>query len=449
MSPAGAAAAVTAYHELLAADPAAAREQAQSFEAALLEAGVRFGGAPMRSFLRPHLLERESWRELRGAGVRLLELLARVARRAFDGDAARLCDFLGTPEAERPWIAIDPGEPDVVWSRLDAFVGADGPRFIEVNNDAPAGFGYGDRMAALYQELPAFRELQRRFPISYPPSSPALVEAVLEAHRAHGGRARPRVAIVDFADVKTRPDQELLRASFEARGMDCVLADPRECELRTGRLHAAGRPIDVVYRRALLSELVAKQDEVKGLLDAYAAQAVPFVNSFRCRLSEDKAFFALVSDEAHAHLLGDDEAAFVARYVPWTRRLEERRTLHAGRGVELLPWAIAERERLVLKPTHEYGGRQVLIGSETPEAAWRQALERALGGPFVVQERQAIPEEPFPSFETGELAFVPLKVNANPFYVRGAEVGAVARASRDSVINVSAGGGSVPTFVVG
>ncbi len=42
-----------------------------------------------------------------------------------------------------------------------------------------------------------------------------------------------------------------------------------------------------------------------------------------------------------------------------------------------------------------------------------------------------------------------LKVNANPFYVAGEEAGAVTRASRSSVINVSAGGGSVPTFVVG
>jgi hypothetical protein len=44
---------------------------------------------------------------------------------------------------------------------------------------------------------------------------------------------------------------------------------------------------------------------------------------------------------------------------------------------------------------------------------------------------------------------VPLKVNVNPFYVAGEPVGAVTRASRNSVINVSAGGGSAPTFVIG
>jgi hypothetical protein len=67
----------------------------------------------------------------------------------------------------------------------------------------------------------------------------------------------------------------------------------------------------------------------------------------------------------------------------------------------------------------------------------------------VVQERVPITEEPFPVVDDGRLAFPPLKVNVNPFYVAGAEVGAVTRASLSSVINVSAGGGSVPSFVVG
>jgi uncharacterized circularly permuted ATP-grasp superfamily protein len=352
------------------------------------------------------------------------------------------------PDAEARHVALDPGEPDVIWSRLDAFVSPAGPRFIEVNSDAPAGFGYGDRMASIFQGLEAFRAVAARFRISYAASTPALVEAVLAAHRARGGQGLPRVAVVDFASVKTRADQELVREAFLERGVACALADPRECELREGRLYATGSPVDVVYRRAVLSELVACEPEVAGLLEAYRSGAALFVNSFRCRLSEDKALFALVTDERFAALLSDEERAFVSRHVPWTRKLEERRTERRGAAVDLVPFVLAERERLVLKPTHAYGGREVLIGSETKQHAWSEAVERGLGGPFVVQEREPIPEETFPVVEEGALRLVALKLNANPFYVRGAAVGAVARASLASVINVSAGGGSAPTFVV-
>ena len=444
-----AAAAIAAYHERIAADPAAALGEARALEEGFLREKLSFDGAPMRTFLRPHLIGRGDWEELRGTSRRVLELLARVARRAFGGDIRRLCGFLGTPEAEVRWVALDPGEPDVVWSRLDAFVTPRGPRFIEVNSDAPAGFGYADGMARLFAELPVFQEVARRFKVSYAASTPGLVEAVAAEYHARGGRDAPRVAIVDFASVKTRADQELIREAFLERDISCALADQRECELRAGRFQAGAFEANVIYRRAVLSELVACEPEVKGFFDAYVAGAALFVNSFRCRLSEDKAFFALVTDESFAELLTDDERALVARCVPWTRKLEERRTASRGRSLELVPFVLAERERLVLKPTHAYGGKSVLIGSETPAGLWQEAVRRGLGGPFVVQEREPIPEEAFPSFESGSLEFVQLKLNANPFYVRGAEVGAVARASRASVINVSAGGGSVPTFVVG
>ena len=402
----------------------------------------------MRTFLRPHFIGGPAWQTLREDGRRLLELAARVARHAFEGDVSRLCAFLGTPEAEARWVRLDPGAPDVVLSRLDAFLAPGGPRFIEVNSDAPAGFGYGDRMAELFTQLPIFRAFARAHRVSYRPSIPALTEAVLRAASARGGSS-VTVAIVDWEEVKTRADQQILREAFVARGARCLLADPRSIERRGGRLIAGGQAVDVVYRRAVLSELVDREDEVRDFLRAYAEGAAVFVNSFRCRLSEDKAFLALLTDEAFAPMLTQDERALVARTVPWTRKLEERRTTKDGREVDLLSFVRDHRAGLVLKPAHGYGGRDVLIGDETAPAEWDEAVHAGAGQPWVVQERVSIPEEPFPTFEEGSLRFEMLNVNANPFYVLGSEAGAVTRASRGAVINVSAGGGSVPMFVVG
>jgi uncharacterized circularly permuted ATP-grasp superfamily protein len=439
---------VSDYNRLVADDPGAV-EQARWLEAAFGRRGIRFGDLPMRTFLRPHLVARDDWGRLRDAGRRLLGLAARLARQAFGGDVGRLCAYLGTPEAEVPWVAHDPGPPDVLLSRLDAFLTPEGPRFIEINSDAPAGFGYGDQMAEVFRQLPAFQAFAHDRPVSYIPSGTALVEAVQRAWQQRGGPGPPVVAIVDFAGVKTRADQELLAEAFQARGMRCRLADPREVELRAGRPWLGALPLDVVYRRALLQELLERADEVRPLLEAYRAGAALFVNSFRCRLSEDKAFFALMTDEAFSSLLSEEERAFVGRHVPWTRRVEERKTLRDGRSIDLVPWILEHRSALVLKPAHGYGGQSVFVGDETPLAEWEAALGAALDAPWVVQERVAIPEEEFPVVESGRLAFEPLKVNVNPFWVAGAEVGAVTRASRSSVINVSAGGGSVPSFVVG
>lgn len=435
---------ISEYNQILEADPAAALEQAAWLEEEFVRQGITFDGAAMRSFLRPHFLRSSDWRALRDDGRRLLQLAERVARQAFGGDVDRLLEFLGIPDAERHWMRLDPGPPDVLLSRLDAFIGPDGPRFIEINSDAPAGLGYGDRMAEVFTRLPAFRAFQARHRVAYHASVPAAVNAVLGVPTR---TATPVVAIVDFAEVKTRGDQVILQRAFEERGVRCVLADPREMDLRDGWLWAGSQHVDLVYRRALLPELLEKRDEVRPFLRAYDSRVAVFVNSFRCRLSEDKVFFALLTDEAFAPLLSAEERALVARCVPWTRRVAERHTLRGGREVDLVPHVVEHREELVLKPAHGYGGREVFIGAETPAGEWENAVRAACQGPWVVQERVAIPEEVFPVCEDGAIAFKSFKVNANPFYAGGADVGAVARASVSSVINVSAGGGSMPTFV--
>src|SRR4029077_930788 len=128
-----------------------------------------------------------------------------------------------------------------------------------------------------------------------------------------------------------------------ARGLDCFLADPRAAEVRGGRLWAEGRAVDAVYRRAVLSEMVAREDEVRPFLESYRDGLAVFVNSLRCHLSEDKAFFAILTDEAFASLVTPEEADLLRRVVPWTRRVAERRTRREGREIDLVPHVVERR----------------------------------------------------------------------------------------------------------
>ncbi len=441
--------AIGRYHRLLAADPAAACEQADALREAFRRERVLFAGEPMATLLRPALLARADWESLRTNAARLAELAARVSRQVFDGDVRRLCAYLGTSDAEADWIELDPGPPDLLIARLDAFITPDGPRFIEINGDAPASIGYGERMARLFRELPVVRAFEREVPLSHEGSFEAFVRGLAARWRAWGGTGRPRIAIADWAESETRADEEILREALAARGFECVVADPRAMEIHRGRLHAGGAPVDLVYRRAVLSELVGREIEVQAFMGAYRHRLCPFVGSFRSRISEDKVFLAILGDEEFAHLLTPDEQEHVRRVLPWTRRLEERRTRKNGLEIDLVPYALANRESLVLKPAHEYGGREVLVGSEASWAEWDQALRAALGGPWVVQERVSAPEELFARCHGGELQIVPLRVNHGPFWIGGESAGSVARASAKSVVNVRVGGASVPTFVVG
>lgn len=437
-----------AYHRALERDAAEARREWEALQLSFEKRGVTFDGKPMATLLRPQFVARPVWDDLVAGARSLVTLCDRVSRHVFGGSTEALMDFLAVPESHRDVLRLDTASPDVALSRVDAFVEplTGRARFIELNSDAPAGFGYADRMARAFEDLPVLQALRPSHPHAHEDSVPALAHALLDASPVD----RPTVAIVDLRDVRTRPDQAILAEELARYGVDAVLSDPRDLEIAGGRLVSNGRAIDVVYRRTVIAELLAIRADARAFLDAYERGLAVFVNSFRCYFSEDKAFFAILTDERYEDLLLPDERAFVARHVPWTRRVEDRMTTRAGKPVDLLPHVELERANLVLKPAHAYGGKSVYIGSETRPEDWSVTLDRASrDGGWIVQERVTIPEEEFPVFDAdGRLSFRPLKVNTNPFYVAGHEAGAVSRVSRDSVINVSAGGGSVPCFVV-
>jgi uncharacterized circularly permuted ATP-grasp superfamily protein len=439
-------AAARQFNDAVRRHPAAAREQWLRLREAFSDRGITFDGEPMATFLRPQFVDRQTWATLTSAATQLVALAERVARTAFKGRLEELLDFLGAPERHRPLLRLLPSGPEVSLSRVDGFIGLGGVRLIEINSDAPAGFGYADRMTEVFSEMPLLQEMRRSIPIEAVGSVDALVAEL----RGHARVAKPRVAIVDMRSVRTLPDQEILREEFERRGLDAVLIDPRDMVVADGRLVANGQPVDLVYRRTVISEVLGIERDAPAFFEAYAKGLAVFVNSFRCYLSEDKAFLALLTDESFRGLLSPGERAFVAAHVPWTRKVEERATKWKGEKVDLIPWMEAYRSELVLKPSHGYGGDSVTVGSAVDELQWSGAIQTALSrGGWIVQERVEIPEEEFPVFDPdGNLRFESLKVNTNPFYVGGARVGAVSRVSRDSVINVSAGGGSVPTFVV-
>jgi hypothetical protein len=176
------------------------------------------------------------------------------------------------------------------------------------------------------------------------------------------------------------------------------------------------------------------------------------VNPFNCKLLHKKASFAVVSDERNAHLFNAREQEAIRQHIPWTRIVEDRRTLDStGATIDLLSYASANQERLVLKPNDEYGGKGVLIGWECDSTTWENALRTALDEPSIIQERAVIAYEDFPRIdEQGDVEISQRLVDCDPFLFHGDTVGAcLTRLSTVTLLNVTAGGGSVlPAFWV-
>jgi uncharacterized circularly permuted ATP-grasp superfamily protein len=183
---------------------------------------------------------------------------------------------------------------------------------------------------------------------------------------------------------------------------------------------------------------------------AVRERAVCMVNPFACKILHKKASLAVLSDERNAPLYTAQEREAIAANVPWTRVVEERRTTHGGAPIDLVPFIVEHKDDLVLKPNDEYGGKGIVLGWEVDDAAWAEALRAALREPYIVQERVALPSEPYPSIVDGRLLVTDRMLDTAPYVVYGQYVdGCLTRLSTAALLNVTAGGGSsVPTLLV-
>jgi uncharacterized circularly permuted ATP-grasp superfamily protein len=235
-----------------------------------------------------------------------------------------------------------------------------------------------------------------------------------------------------------------------------VICVPDDLHMREGRLIAevdgAVTPVTIVFKRVLTSELLMHYGAAAlehPLVQAYAAGACVVVNSFRAKLLHKKSLFALLSDEDHQAALSPEERAAVAAHVPWTRVVRPGTTSYQGEQVDLLPFAAANRDRLLLKPNDEYGGKGITIGWESDADTWNAALKAALETPSVVQEKVRIAYEPFPAMVDGKVVIAERLVDSDPFLFGTGVEGSLCRLSTVTLLNVTAGGGStVPMFVI-
>jgi uncharacterized circularly permuted ATP-grasp superfamily protein len=416
------------------------------------KAKLTFGNRVHCPFLRPFFLSPADEERVRTVAETIAELGERVAAAALQ-DKHLFAQFHLRPEEERlARLHADYGRASTA-SRLDAFLLPESLKFAEYNAESPAGLGYAETLAEIFRDLPVMGKFEKTFDVESYPLSAKLLDALVMSYVDWGGTSRqPQIAIVDWEEVPTWSEFQILQQRFEKMGVPTVIAEPRQLEFDGKSLFAHEKKIDLVYRRVLINDIVARPDECSALVKAYAANAVCVANTFRCKIPHVKAFFAVLTDEQNGALFSHSERELIKQHVPWTRAVADVETAHYGEQIELLAFIRRERNNLVLKPNDEYGGTGVTLGWETDEQAWDAAIEQALStknGVWVIQERIPVRREVFPYIpEMGKVQFRDMLVDFAPYLFRGKLCGFLTRLSATGLANVTSGGGQVPAFLV-
>ncbi len=409
-----------------------------------------FGERPLCTVLRPRFLTPGQYDTLRYAIAGVMPAFRKVQGAALADPTLRA--RFGLADWEEHLLASDPGfAASSPTARMDSFFAGDELWFTEYNAETPAAPAYCDVLAEVFSGLPIMQRFEQQYEMRPLPGRHHVLAGLLRAYEQWGGREKPHIAILDWREVPTYSEFVLFQEYFRSQGFECLIADPRQFEYRNGVLLADGiTPIQLIYKRVLIGELVEREGLDHPVIRAVRDGAACMVNPFRCKILHKKASLAILSDEVYRALFSADEARAIDQFIPWTRIVTERHTIFQGQPIDLLPFLAQHREHFVLKPNDEYGGKGIVLGWDVSAEQWAAGLQTALAEPHIVQRRVPVPAEPYPSLVEGRVEILDRMQDTNPFVWQDQYAsGCLTRLSTAALLNVTAGGGSsVPTFVV-
>ena len=353
--------------------------------AAIASSDVLAHGKPVPFSFVPTLHNRDDMAFYEGVASTTAAILGKVITRYLEDPGYRAL-FGFPPEIER-LILLPCGYGQLLpLARIDLFVDEHDKsfKFCEFNADGAAGMSRDAAIGAELEKTASFRRFAatrrsvRRFELI-----DSWVQAFLRVWASDPlskARPIPTVAVTDFTESAVMSDFTMFIRAFERAGVHARFVDTRGFSFdgQTLRDAADGTRIDAVYRRAVTSEIYTHLGECGALIDAVEASRVCLIGHFRTNVIHTKMVNVALFDESREEFLTPDEMAFVDAHVCRTHRLEE--------GAVDLAQVKAEREKWIVKPADDYGGRGVFAGVDFSDAQWEGIVDAHLGRGFIVQE---------------------------------------------------------------
>jgi hypothetical protein len=416
---------------------------ADALQQAMREKRLTESGRVVAPILRPHFLNARQHASL----VKTAEGLSAIIERVQDliVQTPALMSRMRMLPAEKMLAAIPPGyQHGSVTSLMDGHLADGALQFSSFRAQTPAGVAYADALADLFLELPLVKEFRRgRYKLTRIGSGKYLPLAVLRSWKDFGGKRAPQAAIVEFQQPFTGESNEslLLAEMFEKAGIPTRVVAPDQLTYQDRVLRSGDYRIDIVFRRLRTRELLVRHDLTHPLLTAYREGRVCMINSFRAELTERRAIFDLLTDEAITGKFPHADRKLIRDHIPWTRVVGQNSASYHDEVIDLPEFILNHRERLVLRPNDDTVEQRSFSGADSTQAAWERALQTALRSSYVVQEVVAPLIQPFPVYQYGELQTKELDVSIQPHTFLGKMQGVSA------ALTQSANGAVVPVGI--
>lgn len=270
-------------------------------------------------------------------------------------------------------------------ARVDIFLNEETGefKFCEFNTDGSSAMNEDRELCNAFTYTELYKYLNKEYVTGQFELFDSLVQAFLTNYQTYPGHVEhPRVAVMDFLELGCSMEEfKEFCNSFERAGCKAKICDIRQVRYNHETkklLDENDNPIDLIYRRAVTSDILEHAAEVGDFIRAVKEDAVCCMGSFCTQVAHDKSLFYILHNERTKQFLTEDEWTFVQKHIPFTDELTDH-TIKANKLLE-------EKNKWLIKPKNSYGARGIYAGVNFSDKEWKKAIRENRNKNYILQE---------------------------------------------------------------
>lgn len=378
------------YKELVAGKEDAHRESALGIREYLMNSTAKYHGRVVRTLYLPKLFTPREIAVFADAVKQLYGIFDKVYAEFARNESYRAL-FGFSPELTELILREKKYKCNIPIARIDIFYDEETGdfKFCEFNTDGTSAMNEDRELNIAFSQTKAYKEFAKAHRLSSFELFDTWVDEVLKLYEEFATQGvsvadLPNVAIVDFMESATENEFKIFIERFEQRGCKAEICDIRNIRWNGSKCTTpSGMEVDVIYRRAVTSDILSHMEEVPDFIAAVKSNRVCLLGDFRTQIAHNKVLYKILHMEQTQRLLTRREQVFVRTHVPYTIALDE---MFAAGNEELFTDVLAHKDKWIIKPEDSYGSKGVHAGveHEDPEE-WAQILSENRGKKYILQ----------------------------------------------------------------
>lgn len=400
-----------------------------------------YNGIPVDTLLMPKFFSKNQIETFENLTHTMMNIIDKITKQYIDNEQYRV--LFPFSKSLEEMILADHGYSNLLpIARIDFFYNESNGnfKFCEFNTDGTSAMNEDRELVRIFSDSNIFKKITKKYNLFSFELIDSWIDELMKIYKnSKFNKENPTVAIIDFLDKATLDEFKVFKEYLEKRGYKTLIVDIRDVEFDGKVLSHDGHIIDLVYRRAVTTEINRSYSDISQFINACSSGKVCIVGPIKTQIAHNKMIFKILHDEETLSFLDNEEKIFIEEHIPYTeiltRKIIEEKDI------------IKNKDEWIIKPIDLYGSKGVYAGLDLDEYNWDKIIDECVNKDYLLQEYCDPYMSEFPVFYGDKLKIEKFRNITGVYMYRGKMKGILSRAGQKAVVSGLNKGVTIPTFV--